>query len=87
MSIEYDHLTVADSDFQIRGGGGHPDPGIRGAGFKKRFFRPFGPQFGLKIRGSRALRPPWIRHCIRTLFKIFRPLLHGAAQCRPVTAI
>ena len=48
---------MADSDLPIRGAG-HPDPGIRGAGFKKRFFRPFGPQFGLKIRGSRALRPP-----------------------------
>ena len=28
----------------------------------KTFFRPFGPQFGLKIRGVRAPRPlPWIR--------------------------
>ena len=33
------------------GGGGHPDPEIRkGAGLKK-FFRPFGPQFGLKSGG------------------------------------
>ena len=47
---------MADSDLQIRGGG-HPDPGIRGAGFKKRFSRPFGPQFGLKV-GDRALWPP-----------------------------
>ena len=30
---------------------------------KKTFFRPFGPQFGLKIRGVRAPRPlPSIRH-------------------------
>ena len=28
-------------------GGGHPDPEIRWGGF----FRPFGPQFGLRIRG------------------------------------
>ena len=34
-------------------GGGHPDPEIRGMpGLKKTFFRPFAPQFGLKIRGA-----------------------------------
>ena len=38
-------------------GGGHPDPEIRGrAGLI--FFRPFAPQFGLKIRGARAPRAP-----------------------------
>ena len=53
-----------------RGGGGrgkgrrlgHPDPEIRGA-VLKIFFWPFGPQFGLKIRGgprspAPALDPP-----------------------------
>ena len=31
----------------------HPDPEIRGmTGLKKIFFRPFAPQFGLKIRGA-----------------------------------
>ena len=45
------HLSGGFS-FQIRaGGGGHPDPEIRG-GLKKNFFWPFGPQFGLKIRGG-----------------------------------
>ena len=34
------------------GGGGDPDPEIEGSGFKKNFFRPFGPQFGLKLRGG-----------------------------------
>ena len=38
-----------------RGGGGsrgsHLDPEIRG-GLQKNFFQPFGPQFGLKIRGA-----------------------------------
>ena len=45
---------VADPDLQIGGrGGGHPDPEIRGKpGLKKIFFRPYGPQFGLKIRGG-----------------------------------
>ena len=41
---------MADPDLQIRGGGGHPDPAIRGGWSQKVFFRPFGPQFGLKIR-------------------------------------
>ena len=44
---------MADPDLQIRrgggGGGGHPDPELRGGSLKKKF-RPFGPQFGLKIR-------------------------------------
>ena len=41
------------------GGPGHPDPEIRRGRFlKKYFFRPFGPQFGLEIRGGRAPRAP-----------------------------
>ena len=56
---------VADPDVQIRGegagagAGGHPDPEIRGGGgsLPKQFFRPFKPQFGLKIRGGRAPGP------------------------------
>ena len=43
-----------------RGGGGggggrrpgHPDPEISGGSGLKFFFRPFGPRFGLKIRGE-----------------------------------
>ena len=49
---------MADPDLHIAGGGGggggggHPDPEIRvGDGPPPpKFFRPFGPQFGLKIR-------------------------------------
>ena len=48
---------MADPDLQISwegaggGGGGHPDPEIRGApGLPNFSFRPFGPQFGLKIK-------------------------------------
>ena len=54
------------------GVGGHPDPEIRGRGQSPKIFsRPFGPQFGLKIRGGGGL--PWplpqIRHCLcLTLF-------------------
>jgi len=42
---------VADPDLQIRRGGGHPDPQIRGEAVSKKSFRPLGPQFSLKIRG------------------------------------
>ena len=53
-------LPVADPDLQIRGGGGgagHPDPEIIGGGavFKKKC-RPFGPQFGPKIRPGPSSR-------------------------------
>ena len=42
--------AVADPDLQMGGGGGevHPDPGIRGGGLPKKFFRFFGPHFGRK---------------------------------------
>ena len=49
---------MVDPDIQIEAGGGggggsHPDPEIRRRpGLQKIFFRPFGPQFGLKIRGA-----------------------------------
>ena len=51
---------VADPDHKIRGEPGHPDCEIRGGGLKKKFFLPFGPQIGLKIRDGRAppLDPP-----------------------------
>ena len=42
-----------------KGGPGHPDPEIRGErSQKKNFFQPFGPQFGLKMRGAPPLDPP-----------------------------
>ena len=53
------HLSGGFS-FQIRagGGGGHPDPEIRGGGgLKKNFFWPFGPQFGLKNKGGPGPSP------------------------------
>ena len=38
-SVEMGLIAVADSDLQIRGGGGgHPDPEIRGAVLKTFFF-------------------------------------------------
>ena len=70
--------TVADSDLQIRGEeDSHPDPEKRGDRSLRTFFRPFGPQFGLKIRGVAEPQGPspgsatgiqdslgfWIPHC------------------------
>ena len=37
------HSAVPDPDLEIRGGGGHPDPGIRRGAVSKNIFRPFGP--------------------------------------------
>ena len=53
-----DILTELSDKVGGGGGDGHPDPEIRGGGFKKMFFRPFGHHFGLKIRGDRANRAP-----------------------------
>ena len=60
-------FAMANPDLQIREGPGHPDPeimgrgggggGKRGAYLQKKFFRPFGPQFGLTIKWGRAPRP------------------------------
>ena len=50
---------MADSALQDKGEG-EPDhlyPG-GGSGLKKEFFRPFGPQFGIKIRGERVGTSP-----------------------------
>ena len=41
--IKFCLIAVPDPDLEIRGVGGH--------GLPRNFFRPFGPQFGLKIRG------------------------------------
>ena len=49
--------TVPDPDLEIGGEGG----GV----VSKTFLRPFGPQFGLKIRGKG--QPPWICHWARFL--------------------
>ena len=58
-------ISVPHLDLEIRGGG-HPEGG---SSLKKKFFWPFGPQFGLKIRAGEAGPPgplpwnAWIRHC------------------------
>ena len=72
---------MADPDLQDKGGG-EPDhlyPEIMeggGAASEKDFFRPFGRQFGIKIRGGGEGVPfPWIRLCRRKIEKVkFREL-------------
>ena len=50
-------LPVPNPDIEIREGSGLP----------QKCFRPFGPQFGPKIRGGGAATPPlpWIRHWLQ----------------------
>ena len=43
--------------------GGHPDPEIGGDRSQKKFFRSFGPQFGLKIWRLPPLAPPLVGAC------------------------
>ena len=42
---------MPDPDFEIRGGGGRGSS-WGGGSLQKKFVWPFGPQFGLKIRGG-----------------------------------
>ena len=69
MTILEQLLTVADQDLQTTvvvgggrggalGGNDHPDSEMRGVAVSKKFFRPFGPQFSLKIRGEQGARVP-----------------------------
>ena len=53
-------ISVADPDRQIKGG---PEisGGVGTGRTPKNFFWPFGPQFGLKIRGRGGLLS-WIRY-------------------------
>ena len=54
--------AVANPDIPIRRGPGHPDPERREMpGLQKFFFRPLGPQFGLKIREGPGPSGPSIR--------------------------
>ena len=49
--------TVADSDLQIRGGGAVIQTLRYGGPVSKKFFRIFGPQFCLKVKGGGPHRP------------------------------
>ena len=51
--------AAADPDLGGGGGGrgGHPDPDKSGGGGLKKIFRPFGPQFALKIREAPPFPP------------------------------
>ena len=69
MTVKRKNKTVPDPDLEIRGGRQSSRPlgkgggGGGGGGNQKTFFWPFGPQFGLKLRGGGPPGPlPWIRH-------------------------
>ena len=71
-------LRSRPSDKGVVGGGGgrggYPDPEIRGRGrFPETFSRPFGPQFGLKIRGTGppALDPPRVASSLQVTVLTF----------------
>ena len=59
------------------GGGGLPDPKIRGSPVFKSFFRPFGPPFGLKAREGRV---PWAPPLDPPLRKMIFQSVTQAAQ-------
>ena len=71
--------TLTGPDLQIRGGPGHPylKMGGRGGRSPKIFFRPLGPQFGLKMKGkpghSRApsLDPPLKKQTNKQIGEVF----------------
>ena len=51
--------SVADPDLQVRRGqSSRPRDKEGGSGLQNNFFQPFGPQFGLKIKGGQALLGP-----------------------------
>ena len=53
------HFTVADADLQLRGAGRSSTPGDKGGrAVSKKFFRPFRPHFGRKIRGGGPPQAP-----------------------------
>ena len=63
------NFTLQTSGGPISRGGGHPDPDIREARLKKKFFRPFGPHFGLKLRrGPGPPRAPPLHPPLQTRF-------------------
>ena len=65
-------------------------PSDKGWGLKKFFFRPFGPHFGVKIRGHRAPRaPPLATPLLSTARKIAASHLQiyvPASMCAAVLA-
>ena len=57
---------MPDPDLEIRGGGGSTRPLDKGGGgLPPQIFWPFGPHFGLRIKGGQPPGSlPWIRHYI-----------------------
>ena len=83
---------MADPDLQISGGGGgggpgHPAPEIRGGpDLKINFFRPFGPQSGLKIRGAGPPGPfpgSATEHCFELCYAALKGFQETAPKPHP----
>ena len=70
---------MPDPDLEIRGGGGGgaPNPLNRGGGgLPPKIFWPFGPHFGLRIKGGQPPGSfPWIRRYIMTLGSLLLVLI------------
>ena len=62
-----EEVVVPDPDLEIREEGG---------GLPKNFFRPFRPQFGLKIKGAAPRPLPWISHWRAVVVLVVHNLLN-----------
>ena len=68
-------VTSAGSRPWDKGGGDHPDSYISGGGgLPKKFVPPFGLQFGLKKRGTRAPRAPPLDPPLLTNTAVFKTI-------------
>ena len=67
---------------RVGGGGGVSRPLEKGGAVSKKCFRPFGPQFGLKIReeGAGPGPLPWIRHWKVSIFFAKNPFLQDTLK-------
>ena len=80
---------MADPDLQIReGGGGHPDPEIRGGGaVSKKFFSLLRVSFWSKNKGGRAPRAPPLDPPLLTINKQALRKVTGVSTERAVTLL
>ena len=71
----YKGREILFPSFRVYSGRSRPSDKERGMGLPKISFRPFGPQFGLKIRGEAPPPPgalPWNRHWFISVVSLLR---------------
>ena len=73
-----------DPDLEIRGGTGHPVPGIRGGRSPKQFFSALKASVWSKIRGAGAPLP-WVRNCYPDLGSASDLPCHQENLLQPIT--